>query len=418
MDRLRDNAPPGVALDQSLSDPGSPENFGLHSARPNARAQYRRGDNRKQTLLTLIDELAELRAEGNDQAKGEDVTYGSIIDQQSRTETEGVRRFQTFDERIRNLDLKLQYFVNGVRQLGSSGGLLYTVHCLKSSLAQVRHDFQINASGLFDGVLRQSGSSAKLSHLLKPDVSALPLERAGRVDMLPQHLISLAKELGRFLARINGVTGYLDEVFNAAIDEFVHDLMYRASCLKEFEGNLNRTATAKYINDLTEEFTPQIDNIAASLDNFTLVGVPTIVAAQKQVASRFQNLSTVATFFSGVTATTLQYSFETHGTFLPDFVNAMWISSLVLSIGSIINSQLAYYWRTAECCPPRNHVPWWIEVWVTRTPLILLVGSVFTFLAGLCAFTYSSSQSPVVRHIVLILTAIMSAALCVLFCAC
>jgi hypothetical protein len=74
-------------------------------------------------------------------------------------------------------------------------------------------------------------------------------------------------------------------------------------------------------------------------------GIPTIRFAQQHAASNFLNLSTIATFFSAVTATTLQYSYQTVGTGTADAVNAFWFTSMVFSIAAAVNSLLGLTWR-------------------------------------------------------------------------
>ncbi len=77
------------------------------------------------------------------------------------------------------------------------------------------------------------------------------------------------------------------------------------------------------------------------------VGVPTIRNAQKHAAANLLNLSTVATFFSAVTATTMQFSFDQTGNALSDSVNGFWFTSLVFSIGAAVNSLLGVTWKQA-----------------------------------------------------------------------
>ncbi|CAE6505272.1 unnamed protein product [Rhizoctonia solani] len=60
---------------------------------------------------------------------------------------------------------------------------------------------------------------------------------------------------------------------------------------------------------------------------------------------------------------------------------------------------------------PRCYVPWWVSIWITRTPLFFLVGSVIAFSAGLCVFTYSSNQARSVSAIVTSFTVVTSSAL-------
>ena len=78
-----------------------------------------------------------------------------------------------------------------------------------------------------------------------------------------------------------------------------------------------------------------------------ITGVPTIRAAQKHAAANLLNLSTVATFFSAVTATTLQFSFDQTETTLANSVNGFWFTSLVFSIGAAVNSLLGVTWKQA-----------------------------------------------------------------------
>jgi len=77
------------------------------------------------------------------------------------------------------------------------------------------------------------------------------------------------------------------------------------------------------------------------------VGVPTIRFAQKHGAMNLLNLSTVATFFSAVTATTLQFSFEMINAPVEHAVNSFWFLSLVFSIAAAVNSLLGLTWKQA-----------------------------------------------------------------------
>jgi hypothetical protein len=56
--------------------------------------------------------------------------------------------------------------------------------------------------------------------------------------------------------------------------------------------------------------TIHLQTITQALKDFVDSGVPAIRFAQKHNGNNLLNLSTIATFFSGVTATTAQYSFQ------------------------------------------------------------------------------------------------------------
>ncbi|CAE6461644.1 unnamed protein product, partial [Rhizoctonia solani] len=372
---------------------------------------------RKQTLLALIDELTALRDEEMERER--EISYGLTKDERMSSDAEGIERFQAFDKRIRSLDLKLQAFANAVRQLGSSVGLLNAAYHLRARLRQIQYFFRENAAELFDAIphapnvgtsrysARKRGKVRKHHMAVGPENTLWSTE----IEELPGEMENLAGDLDKFLKRLNDVPEFTDEAVNASIVAFEGDLRYRASCLREFKEQLRFVAVARYINDLTEDLGVHMESMMESLNTFIEVGVPTIRFSQKHTATGLQNLSTVATFFSGVTATTLQFSFESHDNVAQNLVNGLWITSLVFSIASAINSQLAYHWRAAMYRSPRSYVPWWVSIWITRTPLFFLVGSVIAFSVGLCVFTYSSSQAPPVSAVVTTFTVVTSSAL-------
>jgi WD repeat-containing protein 26 len=55
----------------------------------------------------------------------------------------------------------------------------------------------------------------------------------------------------------------------------------------------------------------------------------------------------VATFFSAVTATTMQFTFGSHSTPLEDAVNGFWFTSMVFSVAAAVNSLLGLTWKQA-----------------------------------------------------------------------
>ncbi|KAF8599394.1 hypothetical protein BDV93DRAFT_311967 [Ceratobasidium sp. AG-I] len=338
----------------------------------------------------------------------------------------GVEGYRIFKERIRNLNLKLQAFANAVRQLNTSAGMQRAAYYLGARLAQIQYLFQENAAELFDSVLhgpnlgtkpyvaprrgkgRRHINSSPSNNYYEPwldDIEVLPRELEYLANDLLNFLASLTAHL-RYLTLLilcgrNSASRFIEQGINISIEAFEGDLKYRASCLREFQGQLKSEAVAQYINDLTEDLGVHVDNMKDSLHNFIEIEIPQIRLSEERAAAGLLNMSAVAAFLSGVTATTLQFSFEKHGSSLPDVVNALWIGGLVFSVASTINSQVAYHWRTVMYRPPESYLPWWATIWITQTPLIFLATSVIAFLAGLCAFTYSSGQSSAVNAVVL-----------------
>lgn len=82
-------------------------------------------------------------------------------------------------------------------------------------------------------------------------------------------------------------------------------------------------------------------------------------------------------------------SYEDYETKTQKAVNFLWLISLVFSIFSAINSQIAYHWRSARYISPSSRLPWWVSLGLTRAPLMFLAAAVTTFLAGLVCFTFA-----------------------------
>ena len=110
---------------------------------------------------------------------------------------------------------------------------------------------------------------------------------------------------------------------------------------------------------------------------------------QARNVSSSQNLSTVAIFLSGVTATSLQYALPLPSTSLSTSVILLWSISLVFSISSAITSQYALYWETAFHKSPPRHVPALIRITITHLPFILLGTASALLLLGFPVFAFA-----------------------------
>lgn len=102
----------------------------------------------------------------------------------------------------------------------------------------------------------------------------------------------------------------------------------------------------------------------------------------------YQNLSTVAILFSGVNASTIQYSYSIERSTLSVLVNLFWFISLILSAASAINSQFAIAWTSSRYRSPSKYTPRVTKIAITRAPMILLGISAFAFLLGLVFFAF------------------------------
>ncbi|OCH89316.1 WD40 repeat-like protein [Obba rivulosa] len=380
----------------------------------------RHNTKRKQTLLTLLDALAEL-------SKDEELG-GTVIEQPSfeddrdvptvdeHLQKVGAEAFNKFQRRIHNLDRELRNFANAARQLGSSVGILSSSFHLRERLAQILFLFRENAADLFPRKVprrpRESLVDPNLQHWRKskrykppPHVANPTIMESLDPEDFPFQLQMFAKDVTTFLDCLNEFPEFTDEAVNSSILSLEGDLKYWASCLKAYEGQFRYPAVERYLHDLSAEMGEHLDSITSSLSVFIEIGVPTIRFAQKHTSQNLLNLSTVATFFSAVTATTMQFSYtDTHRP-IADAVNGFWFTSLVFSIGAAVNSLLGLTWKQAMYRSPGHRVPWWVLIWIKRSPLVFLVLSVACFSIGLVLFAYSSNQHRIVATITTIFSA-------------
>ncbi|TCD66908.1 hypothetical protein EIP91_000747 [Steccherinum ochraceum] len=378
---------------------------------------------RKQTLMTLLNALTELskneEMNGGDPLKTGQPSFEDDKDVPTVDEhlqKVGAEAFHMFQRRITNLDRELRNFANAARQLGSSVGILSSAFHLRERLAQILFLFRENAADLFPRKITREPREAvfnpairKLRKRSRDGASTQIVNTSALEDidcqMFPEQLKLFAEDVTTFLECLNEFPEFTDEAVNSSIMSLDGDLKYWASCLKVYEGQFKYPAVQRYLHDLTSEMGEHLDSINSSLSIFIEVGVPTIRFAQKHAAANLLNLSTVATFFSAVTATTLQFSFDKTGDPLSDSVNGFWFTSLVFSIGAAVNSLLGLTWKQAMYRSPGHRVPWWVLIWIKRSPLVFLVLSVACFSMGLVLFTYSSQQHRVVSTVTTVFSA-------------
>ncbi|KAI6125837.1 WD40-repeat-containing domain protein, partial [Pisolithus croceorrhizus] len=304
-------------------------------------------------------------------------------------------------------------FANAARHLGSSVGILSSASKLRDRLTNIMFLLRENAACLFPRqVIRHSREGR-----LNPDVMdddgrraawrrhrPLPLDDNLQPETLPSHLGNFADDVKNFVKCLNEFPEFDDVAVNQSMIEFEGNLRYWAVHLKEYTNQFRSAAVQRYVHDLTSEIGYHVDNVTVTLAMFIEIGVPTISSHQQHAAANLLNLSTVATFFSGVTATTLQFSYSTTSGKLADIVNTLWFSSLVFSIAAAVNSLLGLTWKQAMYRSPGHRVPWWVSIWIKRSPLVFLVMSIASFSAGLMLFTYSSGQGSVTSTIITAIT--------------
>ena len=135
-------------------------------------------------------------------------------------------------------------------------------------------------------------------------------------------------------------------------------------------GEYQHTELLKYMceNMLSDETEEAIHAVAEELQKFgercmfhclclfeyrltpLLSALPMFLADEKERATtRYVNITTIATFFSSVTATALQTSLAINpGSTVWDVVNLFWFISLVFSVSSGVSSLLGMTWRKSK----------------------------------------------------------------------
>ncbi|KAJ3763939.1 hypothetical protein EV360DRAFT_91547 [Lentinula raphanica] len=377
---------------------------------------------RRETILSLVEMLLR-HGDEHDSGLSQQPTFEDDKDVPTVDEhlqSAGAEAFNRFQKYLRN-------FSNAARQLGSSAAILSSAFHLRTRIAHILYLYRLNAADLYPRKIKPPVSSTssgpevdqhkpprtRRSHRLSGRHRALPHVARPTVDSnidleeFPNQFEALATEVTTFVDCLNEFPEFTDEAVNASISSFEGDLKYWANCLHNYRGQFRYPAVQRYIQDLSFEMGEHIDSITSTLSMFIEVGVPTIRFAQKHGATNLLNLSTVATFFSAVTATTLQFSFELDNR-TGDAVNSFWFLSLVFSIAAAVNSLLGLTWKQAMYRSPGHRVPWWVLIWIKRSPLIFLVLSVASFSIGLCLFTYASGQSRVTSTITTVFTVFTS----------
>ena len=100
-----------------------------------------------------------------------------------------------------------------------------------------------------------------------------------------------------------------------------------------------------FLSEFTNSALSLCHSAVLHISAFPRADVETVRFSQEHSSTNLQNIGTIATFFSGVTATTLQFSITTTHKPIADAVNSFWFMSLVLSIGAAVNSLLGMTWK-------------------------------------------------------------------------
>ncbi|KZT24240.1 hypothetical protein NEOLEDRAFT_1148845 [Neolentinus lepideus HHB14362 ss-1] len=298
----------------------------------------------------------------------------------------------------------------------SSARMYHSSSQLHDTVDRIFYIFYTNASKLFPHSRMQGLGDCKHDDR--------DLSGARDASHFVSQIDRLATDVRSFLGCLNEFPPYNDVIVNSSISAFENDLKYWASWLKYYQAkseSFPSLSVQQYLHDRSVQFGDHLEHITSALERFMhlgittffisvwlsvdyVPGVPTIQFTQNHAANNLQNLATIATFLSAVTATTLQFSYPENSSHIAVAVNGFWFSSLVLSIGAAVNSVLGLTWKQAVYRSPRSQAPRWVLWWVNNSPIAFLVLSVLAFSTGLALFTFSTGQNIVVRIVTVALT--------------
>lgn len=293
------------------------------------------------------------------------------------------------------LDETLQVLLDASRQLGRSYDLVVAAQALRGKL---------------DGFLRLFYQNARQLSLLVEDPGQImaPFSRDKvNEELFPDQLESVAAAFKILRDRLNEFREYTDESVNIKhlMESFAKHLNYRAMCFRERAGQFSSPHIQKYVHNVANELSHDLDEIAISFKIFNKYGIPSIRYEQKRDSEYDLNMSTMSTFFSAVTATMLQAVLSSQSkTAIHSIVTTFWFCSLVLSIGAALNSLLK---RTTYGTHGRRLLPW-VTIWMHGSAPLFLTLSITCFSAGLVLFTYVSNQKRYTSILTLVCTAVIT----------
>ncbi|CAE6483933.1 unnamed protein product [Rhizoctonia solani] len=361
-------------------------------------------------------------------------------------ETEGVKIFEDLNQEAEEVDAALRLLGSSMQLFGSSVGVLHAIYQLRKSLLRLQFHFGENAAFLYEDSVKPN--EKRYACEVKPDMKfngqinepdLLTQKRntpnfiTEKTSNMPQTMeidtdtkYELRKVMGRkryrtiggsmeqvnetlkeFIERINEISGFHDELINRSFGSFAEELNYRVDAFKRLNYQPNK-AFKEHINKLAAVFGHHLRKMNHALKNFQKNSIPIIQRFQEHRSLGLQGLSAVATFFSGITASTIQYQLDDTSTSLQGAVNGLWIMSLACSIASAVSAQVVYFWRTSRFSSPSKYTPGIIGRVLQYTPLVYLCCAVSTFMVGLSVFTFSSDQHIVISVLIAAFTGLVA----------
>ncbi|KAF8608625.1 hypothetical protein BDV93DRAFT_504177 [Ceratobasidium sp. AG-I] len=241
---------------------------------------------------------------------------------------EGSSEFQKFDEHASKLDHSLRVLGSSIHTLGFSVGVLNATYHLRKALMRFQFHMRQNAAWLYEGQVKPNEKKdiSQVKPDMKVDGKAYDLSAdASKPSSTPSKHKTKEKEnvltgmnrlstgLRTFVARVNEVSEFRDELLNKSFLKFAIDLEARPSlylmqilqklnrylqgcahALGIFSDQLNSRAFKERINKLAVQFAINVKEVGIALESFLKTGLPTILRSQEHAANGLQALSAVS----------------------------------------------------------------------------------------------------------------------------
>ncbi|KDN49743.1 hypothetical protein RSAG8_01808, partial [Rhizoctonia solani AG-8 WAC10335] len=203
----------------------------------------------------------------------------------------GRKAFEEFNKSADEVDAALRLLGSSMQLFGSSVGVMHAIYQLRKSLLRLGFYFRENAAFLYEPSVKPNEKRYVCE--VKPEVKV-----DGQINEPDLHKKRDSHK--------NEISGFHDELINQALNSFAEELNYRAGAFERLEYPQNK-AFREHINELTVVFGQHLNSINQALKDFQKNSIPIIQRAQEHRGLGLQGLSAVAAFFSGITASAIQY---------------------------------------------------------------------------------------------------------------
>ncbi|KIO25402.1 hypothetical protein M407DRAFT_8444 [Tulasnella calospora MUT 4182] len=294
-----------------------------------------------------------------------------------RIRSDSYEGFESLSEKVNDLGHKFEEFMRAIRPIGASSGLIAISKKLREGIKGLLQEFGSNSAKIWTEFSLETGS-IELPGKLK-DVSK-------REFRLPEMMEDLAEDLRVFFNGLCAIPEFSDGRLTDALVEFHEWLLYRAECIASHIAlrQVGPSTIRQYISRVMTEMGDYVSKVGSALSDFAHAVLLTLNCRQESPVYEMLKRRH-------------KQGFRTCRPCLKTVVITLWISSLILSVASAINSQLAMHWRAAMYRSPRSVLPFWVSMCFDYVPLGCLVGAVLAFSVGLVVWTIAAELGLAVK---------------------